>query len=280
VYQYYEITLQGSETVTLTYKLEQHRPAQVWAGLISNTSIENLRPNLNPWQNFDKNILPKRIEQLESLIDKLNEWLPEQNKIKGKWNYNNHQESVNRLHVHFPEQEKNLTDVRKKTQLSLYNDLIHEIEDLTKHPNESRPHLLICPDNGQQVPIDISDYKHFKASHKFGSLCLHYCHVGRHPFELYSAGDINCPIEQIVPQYDIASYHTLRFYDSPYMEHWHKGKFFEFYKVSTLRHVVDYNDPKMAFGYIQLGQLTTDIPQTDLVDKISGCDKINSWVVY
>lgn len=278
MYQYYEITLQGSETITLTYKLEQHRPAQVWAGLMHSTSITQLRKNLNPWQNFDKNVLPLRISQLENLIDELNEWLP--NKIIGKWNYNNHQESVNRLHIHFPEQEKNETDITKKSQLSLYNDLIHEIEDLTKRPNEFRPHLLICPDNGQQIPLNLQDYNYFKASHKFGSLCLHYCHVGRHPFELYSAGDINCPIEQIVPQHEIASYHTLRFYESTYMEHWHKGKFYEFYKASTLRHVINWNDPKMAFGYIRLGQLVTDLSQAELIDKVNSCDKISSWQIY
>ena len=278
MYQYYDITLQGSDTVKLTYQLEQHRPAQVWAGLIHNAKVENLRPNLNPWQNFDKNILHERIIQLESLIDKLNEWLPE--KIKGKWNHSNHQESVNRLHVHFPEHEKNTDDIDKKNQLSTYNDLIHEIEDLTLRPTESRPHLLICPDYLPDIPLEKDDFKLFRASHQFGSLVLHYCHVGRHPFELYSASDLNCPVDQIVPQRNIATYHTLRFYNSSYMEHWHKGRFKNFYEHSTLKQVIDWNDPMMAFGYIPMGKLVTSLSLQDVLDQVKSCNRIVNWRVY
>jgi hypothetical protein len=62
VYQYYEITLQGTDTVTLTYKLEQHRPAQIWAGLISFKEPKDLRPKLNPWRHFSKDYKHLAIE--------------------------------------------------------------------------------------------------------------------------------------------------------------------------------------------------------------------------
>lgn len=280
MYQYYDITLRGSNTLTLTYKLEQHRPAQVWASLVASAKIESLRSNLNPWQNFNKNLLTERISKLENLIDQLNTWLPDHNKITGKWNHQNHQESVNRLHVHFPEQEKTETDDTRRSQLTLYNDLIHEIEDLTIRPNESRPHLLICPDTNTRINLEEADYKYFKACHSFGSLCLHYCHVGRHPYELYSANDFNCPVNQIIPQNSISTYHTLRFYDTPYMEHWHKGRFFQFYQVSTLKQLIDFNDPKMAFGYIGLGKLVTDVEKDDILKSVCDCSEIIDWKLY
>lgn len=278
MFQYYDITLQGTDSLTLTYKLEQHRPAQVWATLISKMSPSSLRPSLDPWQGFDKNKVGFKVDQINILIGQLNEWLPR--KITGLWNKFNHQESANRLHIHFPEQEKNETDRNRLDQLRRYNDLIHELEELTLLPNENRQHLLLCPDGTDYVQIEDDDYKLFKPSHKFGDIRLGYCHVGRHPFELYSGLDFKCPEDQIIPQYSISAYHTLRFYDNHYMDHWHKARFFEFYNHSTLKNVRKWNDPKMAFGYITLGQLLYEQTKEKLVEQIGHCNKVVGWKVY
>jgi len=278
VYQYYNITLQGTDSLTLTYKLEEHRPAQIWAGLISNMPVSSLRPSLNPWQGFNKDQVDDKVNEINNLIVKLNEWLP--NKIQGIWDKLNHQESANRLHVHFPEQEKTETDLVKRDQLTRYNDLIHELEELTLRPKENRQHLLLCPDGTEFVPLEDSDYKLFKPSHKFGDLRLGYCHVGRHPFELYSALDIKCPEDQIVPQHSISAYHTLRFYDNQYMDHWHKARFYEFYNRSTLKNIIKWNDSKMAFGYITLGKLEYDGNRDQLVEQIGQCNKVIGWNIY
>ena len=281
MFEYYDITLQGSETVTLTYKLEQHRPAQVWAGLINSASVERLRPTLNPWRDFDKSILPQRVSYLLELVDKLNQWLPEANKITDKWDHDNHQLSVNKFHIHFPEQEKTETDPIRKSQLSEYNDLIHEIEILALGQNKRQiPHLLICPDGYELVPLELDDYKLFRARRTFGELCLHYCHVGRHPFELYAAGDVDCPVDQIVPQTIISAFHTLRFYNDEFLEHYYKPKFREFYERSTLKQVLAFNDPKMAFGYIPLGKLVTTLSLQEVVNQVKSCNRIVSWQAY
>lgn len=281
MYQYYDITLQGTDNLTLTYKLEQHRPAQIWAGLIHNAKVESLRATLNPWRDFDKSILLKKVGYLHELIKKLNEWLPESNQIKDKWDYNDHQISVNKFHVHFPEQEKTETDPIRRSQLSEYNDLIHEIEILALGKNKKEiPHLLICPDGYDMVPFELDDYKLFRARRMFGELCLHYCHVGRHPFELYAAGDIDCPIEQIVPQRMISTFHTLRFYTDDYLEHWHKSRFKQFYQISTLQKVIDINDPSMAFGYVPLGKLVTDLSSEQVLERVKLCDRIVNWKVH
>ena len=281
MYQYYEITLQGTDTVTLTYKLEQHRPAQIWAGLMSNAKVENLRPTLNPWRDFDKSILNDKVKYLLEVANKLNKWLPDSNKITGEWDYTNHQGSVNKFHVHFPEQEKTETDCERRSQLSEYNDLIHEIEILALGNNKKQiPHLLICPDNYDMIPLQDQDYKLFKAKRNFGELCLHYCHVGRHPFEVYAAGDINCPVDQIVPQTLISCFHTLRFYTDDFMEHWHKTRFRNFYEVSTLKHILKFNDPKMAFGYIPMGKLITKNTLQEILNQVKSCNRIINWKLY
>jgi len=280
MFRYYELVLKGLDELTLIYELESHRPAQVWAGLINSVSHKDLRPSLNPWQNFNKNIIGEKVYLLNNLIDDLNAWLPEQNKIQNKWDINNHQGSANRLHIHFPEIEKNENNPVHIKQLSLYNDIIHELEELTLRPNEERPHLLFCTEGNHREPLELDDYKHFRASHNFGDLRLHYCHVGRHPFELYSSGDINCPVDQILPQYEISPYHTCRFYDNKYMEHWHHSRFRKFYEISTIKQKIDIHDPKIGFGYIHLGKLIKNYDKQTLVNTIRNCYNVVNWKTY
>lgn len=280
MYKYYELVLQGRDEVTLTYELESHRPAQIWASLINSKTPDDLRQSLNPWQNFDKNIVKEKVYLLNNLIDDLNSWLPEHNKIRGKWNVSDHQGSANKLHIHFPEQEKNETNPVHIRQLSLYNDTIHELEELTMRPKEQRPHLLLCTEGMDRVLLEPDDYAHFKASHNFGDLRLHYCHVGRHPFELYSSGDTTCPVDQIIPQYEISPYHTCRFYDNKYPNHWHRGRFKNFYDMSTIKQKLAFNDPKMAFGYINLGKLIGYDNKDEVISKVSNCNMVVKWKAF
>lgn len=284
MYNYYTITLSGGdEPCVLTYKIQDHITAQIWASLMKQVDVSSLRETLNPWRNFDHTILNQRIEHLESLTAKLNSWLPKDKIIPMKWDYDNHQASVNKFHVHFPEQEKTETDVNRLRQLSEYNDLIHEIEGLAYNLEKNRPHLLVCPDGLSEIPL--TDYTHFKARRTFGELCLHYCHVGRHPFELYSANDLNCPVDQIVPQTGINAYHTLRFYDDDWFDHWQFPKFRNFYERSTLKSKMAFEDAKMAFGYITIGKLekvnnSVDFSNETVYNLVYNSNKIYHWEIH
>jgi len=274
---YYEIVLQGIETITLTYELEQHRPAQVWAKLINNHTPKDLRPKLNPWRNFDRSAIVPLVIELNDLIDQINLWLPE--KIDSKWNTDDNQGSINKLHVHFPEHEKNETDPNRRSQLTRYNDIIHELEGMIG-TTRLNPRLLICFDEIETIPLELEDFKHFTPGRKFGELCLHYPHVGRHPFELYRANDYDCPVDQIVPQSLISADHTCRFHTDPTPDNYFPPSFKIFYERSTLKHVIDYNDPRMAFGYITLGKLKGTYDEKDLLKRIGQCTKIISWRTY
>ena len=282
MYTTYTITLAGpSDSCILTYNLQDHETAQTWASLIEQVTPNHLRETLNPWQNFGTADLNQCINRLEQIIDELNSWLPDDKIIRKKWNHSDHQESVNRLHVHFPDQEKNESDEGRRRQLSEYNDLIHEIESMT-NSTKARPYLLLCPDGLTDVPL--TDFTKFRAQRHFGELCLHYCHVGRHPFELFAAGDLVCPADQIVPQHSINAYHTLRFYDDAFLEHWIKQNFKQFYNRSTLKSVIEFDDPKMAFGYVPLGNLvkvndSVDFTNDFVYDLVRKCSKVVSWEV-
>lgn len=263
----------------LTYELNNNRPSQIWAKLINRSSPSDLRPTLNPWRGTNKDVDPK-IKDLNNLIDKLNTWLPE--KIPGFWNVSNAQESLNRLHIHFPEQEQHETDPERRRQLSIYNDLIHEMEQtysIIKN-NTERLYLLICPESGGREDMVDEDYKYFKMNKSFGDLDLHYPQVGRHPFEVFINNDITCPKDQIIPQNVISGYHTLRFFNT-YIP---KKYFDEFYNLSNLEWPYTLDNSKLAVGYICMGRLVSiDNKQwtvEDTLSKVKSSNKIFEWEAY
>ena len=251
MYSFYEITLCTPDIKKLTYKVYTHKPAQTWAKLINNCNVNQLRKSLNPIRAI--NNMEEKINELMQLIEKMNLWIP--TKIITFSNDDSIANNLNRLHIHFPELEKSETDTSRLEQLSAYNDLIHELETLNvaKKFNKNFSYILICPDihNELNELISIEDFKYFTPNRNIGDLMLHYCHVGRHPLELYLNNDVNCPVEQIVPQYKISPYHTLRF--SKFTLDW--KKFTNFYYDSKLTWPYEITDPKLAVGYIPIGTL-------------------------
>jgi len=251
MYSFYEITLCTPDIKKLTYKVYTHKPAQTWAKLINNCNVNQLRKSLNPIRAI--NNIEDKINELIQLIEKMNMWIP--TKIIAFSNDDTIANNLNRLHIHFPELEKSETDTSRLEQLSTYNDLIHELETLNvaKKFNKNFSYILICPDiyNELNELISIEDFKYFTPNRNIGDLMLHYCHVGRHPLELYLNNDVNCPVEQIVPQYRISPYHTLRF--SKFTLDW--KKFTNFYYDSKLAWPYKIEDPRLAIGYIPIGTL-------------------------
>jgi hypothetical protein len=251
MYSFYEITLCTPNIKKLTYKVYTHKPAQTWAKLINKCNVNQLRKSLNPIRAI--NNMEEKINELMQLIEKMNLWIP--TKIITFSNDDTMANNLNRLHIHFPELEKSETDTSRLEQLSAYNDLIHELETLNvaKKFNKNFSYILICPDihNELNELISIEDFKYFTPNRNIGDLMLHYCHVGRHPLELYLNNDVNCPVEQIVPQYKISPYHTLRF--SKFTLDW--NKFTDFYYASKLTWPYEITDPKLAVGYIPIGTL-------------------------
>ena len=151
---YYNLTI-GNDTSThiLSYKLQHHRPAQVFANMMANTNISNLREKKEVWCGQYKDVSPY-VTELFQLIDILNEWLPE--KILFSWNYNDIQWSVNTFHTHFPEHKDDPDPIHRK-QLERYNDIIHHIEDISRVKFNDRLHLMLCNFHKKEEMI-LEDY--------------------------------------------------------------------------------------------------------------------------
>lgn len=279
----YTITLgKGSDSYQFKYELESHRPAQEWAKIMQTVSVDTLRPSLNPWHGLTRSPTEK-IKRLNELIDLLNSWLPITDKIAGYWDDNDRQGSLNRLHIHFPEHEKNQPDPVKLSQLSEYNDIIHGIEDIIRITSTKEYiWLLLVPNKDSEINLNDDDYKHFHPNRFFGELCLHYSHVGRHPLELLKARDFSCPLDQILPQRLITSYHSLRFYDD-FSAYQYRYWLSQFYPKSTLQHLYSIDDPKLAFGYITLGKLVAVndniLSKEEILSIVKTSNKILGWAV-
>ena len=281
MYSFYEITLCTPDVIKLTYKLYSHGPAQTWAKLINNCNVEQLRKSLNPIRAVTN--IQEKINELIQLIEKMNSWMP--TKIIAFSNTDTIANNLNRLHIHFPELEKSETNPDRLNQLSAYNDLIHELETLNdaKNSNKNLSYILLCPDApGSNELISVEDFKYFTPNRNSGDLLLHYCHVGRHPFELYVNNDVNCPADQILPQYEISPFHTLRFFE--FKLDW--KKFTNFYYASRLKWPYEITDPKLAVGYIPMGRLIK-INNIEIINNVTYQEelltpltKIISWRIY
>lgn len=282
MYSFYEIILSTPDVKKLTYKLYSHGPAQTWAKLINNCNVAQLRKSLNPIRAI--NNIEDKINELIQLIEKMNIWMP--TKIIGFSNTDTIANNLNRLHIHFPELEKSETNSDRLNQLSAYNDLIHELETLNdaKNSNKNLSYILLCPDtpSDSNELISIEDFKYFTPNRNPGDLLLHYCHVGRHPFELYVSNDVNCPADQILPQCKISPFHTLRF--SKFTIDW--KKFTNFYYASKLTWPYKITDPRLAIGYIPVGTLIK-INDIEIIDNLTYQEelltpltKIISWKIF
>lgn len=270
--QYHLFLSNGTSTHTLTYELEPHRPAQVWAEMMSKLDVSSLRKNFEPLNGIDNNA-DKLIDRLIVLVNKLK--LPiDLSNIS--WD-TNPQELLNRLHIHFPELEKNVLDSDKKHWLTEYNDIIHKLEDIERN-TQNFIWLHLLPESDHIDELSQEDFRLFTASRKFGDLCLHYPHVGRHFLELVKARDFDCPIDQIVTQTKITAYHTCRFYDDVFSEEEYQLFLKKYLEFSSLSEDFNIEDPALAYGYIKLGTLQYS-DKNEIIEIIKNTHYVSGWQI-
>lgn len=276
----YQITLANDyEQFKFNYELNDNNPTKTWVELAKETKPSDLRSSLDPWRGNSSSYL-KMVDTLNSVIDEINVWMPE--KINGKWEPDNPVKSLNNLHIHFPEHERYETDPIKRDQLTKFNDLIHGLEAICKSKtiNKDLMYLLLCCDNTRMIDLEEYDYQFFQPKLDFGDLTLQYCHVGRHPIELLLSNDSDCPPEQIVPQSQISSYHTMDFYSIPPLDTY----FQQFYYNSGLTWPYELTDKRMAIGFINLGKLTTinerRYDNDETLQIVKSCNKILNWQFF
>lgn len=290
--KFYKINLSNDHIVTeLTYSINKSIVSQQWANMMTKVSPNDIRPYSSPWRGIIKD-WDAKVHELKELITSLNSWLPE--KIDGEWNDKYPDSSLNKLHVHFPDlkillmgfpdSKKNKENINRTIQLSRFNDLIHEMQSMSNAKKNSKEsmQLIICPENKDidHIDIPLKCFKEFTHKINFGDLMLHYCHIGRHPFEVFVSNDNDVPSDQLIPQKSIYSYHSLRFFDIDF-----DRRFFEeFYKNSKISWPYKLNDPRLAFGYIKMGklELVNGKPweRETVFNLVRNSNSIQSWEIF
>lgn len=264
-----------------TYELEDHRVARAWADLMRPLSVTSLRKGSDPWHGRITD-LNQRVNEFNFLIDAINMWIP--NKIPRHFDIKDAQDSLNQLHIHFPEQHYKETDLTRRDQLRTYNDLLHKIEKSLRSDVPGNAYEQLSVVAAQEMPscfpLEDADYDLFTTHIRFGDLLLHYPHVGKHPFEIMSTNDVDCPPEQIVCQNQMSASHAMWFYHT----YTSPKKFAEFYKSSGIAWPYSLDDPRLAVGYIKLGRLIEVDYEAPLQHKTIGivkqATKITNWQIF
>lgn len=273
-----------TDNIQLTFNLIDEEIVDIWKTLIvqhnpADVSMANHRigyANLEQIQN--------RIERLYELADYINTHTPER-VIKSDINEQTWKTGLHTMHVHFPDLRNDETYQEVWPLLTEYNDIIHWLESIlnsvwgneVKQYSQYRLNLDVNKANAKFFPIPEDAYKLFKPFNGFGLLALHYTHVGKHSQEIFNTKDFTCPKEQFVPQRTFGASVRLYFTDNFYDEQSAKDKYYrewkEFYEAKGGKEFWghDIDDPKLAFGYMMIGNMSeimmdgvqVNIPKTD-----------------
>jgi hypothetical protein len=261
-----------TDNLTLVYNLIEHTVAEQWATLIQSCTIDDCcllnhyigNPN-------NKKLINSRIQRLYQLADIINSNVPDQ-VVKIEMNESNWSHALQLMHVHFPHLVNDRNYQHLWGFLTEYNDLIHWLESCLANfwtTSDDKPvtssgfriGLDFNKSTSSRIPIPEEGYKLFTSYFVFGDLMIHYCHVGRHAQELLVTNDFECPKDQFVPQREFNASTRMHFFnfishtEEKKMEYMQRWKNFYEAKGGFDYFGIDIDDPKIAFGYMKIGQL-------------------------
>lgn len=268
--------------INLSYKLIDHEIVYKWASLLENRNTSHLSLDNHYIGYVTEEFLNSRIDRLYQLADYINENTPER-VVKLEINKETYQDALNTMHVHFPELKNDIKYKHIWDYLTEYNDIIHWLESTVKSVWEVsdkynsrffRITLDFNKSGTEFVDIPESAYTLFDPDVLFGQLKIHYTHVGKNAQELFTTRDMICPSDQFVPQRTFNASCRMYFTDDFYINrqawnNFYKARGVDFWKL-------DIDDPKLAFGYMKIGQLTNiNIDDTSVDIPISQLDRHN-----
>jgi len=289
-----------TDNITLVYNLVEHTVVDQWATLIQSCTIDDCCP-LNHYTGYaSRDLIDSRIQRLYQLSDIINSNIPDQI-YKVEITESNWSHALHIMHVHFPHLVNDKNYEHLWGFLTEYNDIIHWLEScLASFWTSSGEEPVITPafrigldfnkSTFVRIPIPEEGYNLFTSYFLFGDLMIHYCHVGKHAQELFITNDFECPKDQFVPQREFTASVRMHFFD--YISHTEERKLAYMQRWKTFYEAkggfdyfgIDIADPKIAFGYMKIGQLesisdrplpTTLAEVSDFKNKLANTKVIN-----
>lgn len=266
----------------LTYNLVDEEIVDSWVKLIQDHNINDCCHTNHYVGYASADLIQQRINRLYELADIINSHVPNR-VIKQVLTIDSWEQSLHTMHVHFPDLKNNDAYKHIWDELSEYNDIIHWLESTLKSNSSNfRITLDFNKSSTTFLPIPDSAYKLFTPFSNFGYLCLHYTHVGKHAQELFVVNDYVCPKEQFVPQRLFSAsvrmlftdnYHDTKQKQDSLLNRWRlfynkRGLDFWEYKI---------DDPKIAFGYMKIGELSSIKIDNSIVPIPSTINELNEF---
>jgi hypothetical protein len=279
-----------SNNISITYDLVDETIVDIWAEEIKHKTIDNVC-KINHYIGYaEESVVHNYIQRLYELSDLINLRVPDR-VIKKEINKDTWKKALHVMHIHFPDLklDKNYIDIWPL--LSEYNDIIHWLESIlcnmwaNTNLTESSLFRITLDLNkttksDRFLPIPEEAYKLFDPNINFGDLSLHYVHVGKHAWELFIVNDLICQPDQFVPQVQFTAscrmlftdyFHNTEIKKQTLQKKWEKFYIdrggYEFWGANI-------DDPKIAFGYLKIGQLFNisidgvDIPIPVTIDEL------------
>ena len=185
------------------------------------------------------------------------------------------QKNLNILHENFPKLHEQHTGSTLEL-LREFNYCIHHLEDISRGFNSKR-FLFNCEgDDGIDLPKEA--YEMFTPTKEYGKLYMNYPHVGKHFMELFGDLDTTIPDEQIQLTNKMCNTVYCWFGEDKFTNQHDLDalmlSMFMFYR--QIEHKLPYNwkDPRLAIGYLPLGELVDKEQDISFIDNNK---YVHSW---
>lgn len=267
----------------LTYNLVDEEIVDSWVELIQDHNINDCCHTNHYIGYASEDLIQQRINRLYELADIINSHVPDR-VVKQILTTESWEQSLHTMHVHFPDLKNNELYKHIWNDLSEYNDIIHWLESTLKSNNSSNFRITLDFNKSATtfLPIPDSAYKLFTPFNNFGYLCLHYTHVGKHAQELFLVNDYVCPKEQFVPQRLFSASVRMLFTDNYHDTKQKQDSLFYRWKLFYNKRGIDFweykiDDPKLAFGYMKIGELSSINIDNSIVPIPSTINEMNEF---
>ncbi len=253
-----KITVFFSNDLSFVYRLNDTETATKWAAMMQKVSVANMsRQEENHRHGFaSKDDIRRNIAQLTELCERIG--MPKVDLSANHWI--DWQKNLNIAHVAFPSM---VTSGKHFKAAHTCNLLIHWLEyELANLFDDAEQYLFNLDFNHQAdvynmiQPIPRRELEYFTTDIQFGTLNLHYIHIGRHFFEMYLANDQVCLQEHFKPQWHFNATCAVNFSEA----HDQSGlpqKMKQYYdsRGGETFFRIPFDDPTMAKGFFKLGEL-------------------------
>lgn len=261
-----------TDDVELVYDIVEEQITKKWANAINELDINELCKHNHYVGYTPESVVNEKVKRLYEINDLANQRLPNlsvnDSLTKENWN-----EVLHRMHVNFVElvSDEKHSDIWQ--DLTEYNDIIHWLESMLvtwwdeELRNQQAKLFRITLDFNKSrkkifQPVPESAYKLFYPFSEFGNIYLHYTHIGKNPYGIFLDRDYTIPKDQLVIQHTFTASVRLVFSDNflggqsdklKFLNNWKRfyqdrgGKDFWGY---------DFEDPRLGFGFMKIGELT------------------------